>query len=47
LSSINVQVNDIWIAAVALERGLILLTHDGMTTIRACLPELIVQDWLE
>lgn len=47
LSSLNVQVNDVWIAAVALERGLILLTHDGMATIRQCVPELVFQDWLE
>lgn len=46
LSSLGVHVNDVWIAAVALERNLILLTHDAMATIRDCVPELIVQDWL-
>ncbi|MGH9590782.1 MAG: hypothetical protein ACRD25_10315, partial [Terracidiphilus sp.] len=47
LSSLNVQINDVWIAAVALERGLILLTHDGMVVIRECAPELNFEDWLE
>lgn len=47
LSSLNVQVNDVWIAAVALEHGLTLLTEDRMATIRQCVPEVNVQNWLE
>ena len=47
LSSLNVQVNDVWIAAVALEHGLTLLTQDGMAIIKACVPEVDFQNWLE
>jgi hypothetical protein len=32
---------------VALERGLILLTEDRMDTIRTCVPEMRVENWLE
>lgn len=46
LSTLRVDVNDVWIAAVALEHGLILLTTDRMETIRACVPELTVENWL-
>jgi len=46
LSEFSVDVNDVWIAAVALERGLILLTDDRMDTIRTCVPELAVDNWL-
>ena len=45
LSSLGVDVNDVWIAAVAMEHGLILLTTDGMETIRECVRELQMQDW--
>ena len=47
LSTLGVDVNDVWIAAVALEHGLILLTDDRMDTIRACVPDLNVENWLE
>ena len=47
LSSLNVQVNDVWIAAVALEHGLTLLTTDGMATITECVSELDIENWLE
>jgi predicted nucleic acid-binding protein len=47
LSEQGVDVNDVWIAAVALERGLTLLTEDRMATIRACVPELLFGNWLE
>jgi predicted nucleic acid-binding protein len=47
LSELGVDVNDVWIAAVALERGLILLTEDRMDTIRTCVPEMRVENWLE
>lgn len=46
LSNLGVDVNDVWIAAVALEHGLILLTDDRMDTIRACVPEMRVDNWL-
>jgi tRNA(fMet)-specific endonuclease VapC len=45
LSTLGVDINDAWIAAVAIEHGLILLTTDAMATIRACVPELNVQNW--
>lgn len=45
LSTHGVDVNDVWIAAVAIEHGLILLTTDAMTTIRNCVPDLDVQNW--
>jgi predicted nucleic acid-binding protein len=47
LSSLSVDVNDVWIAAVAFERGLILLTSDRMEKIRQCVPEIKVENWLE
>ena len=46
LSSLGVDVNDVWIAAVALEHGLVLLTNDGMAAIRECVPNLRVDSWL-
>ncbi|MDE3179708.1 MAG: PIN domain-containing protein [Acidobacteriota bacterium] len=47
LSALGVDVNDVWIAAVAMERNLILLTNDRMQTIRECVPEIRVENWLE
>jgi tRNA(fMet)-specific endonuclease VapC len=46
LSHLGVDVNDVWIAAVAMEHGLVLLTADRMDTIRGCVPEIIIQNWL-
>jgi tRNA(fMet)-specific endonuclease VapC len=46
LSALGVDVNDVWIAAVALEHGLILLTADQMNTIQNCVPEITLQNWL-
>ena len=46
LSGLGVDVNDVWIAAVALEHGLILLTNDHMVTLRDCVPDLKVENWL-
>jgi predicted nucleic acid-binding protein len=46
LSDHGVDVNDVWIASVALERGLILLTTDQMNTIRTCVPEITIDNWL-
>ena len=46
LSDLGVDINDVWIAAVALEHGLILLTADRMDTIRNCVPEVVIDNWL-
>lgn len=46
LSDHGVDHNDVWIAAVALEHGLTLLTDDGMNTIRECMPEIVIENWL-
>jgi tRNA(fMet)-specific endonuclease VapC len=46
LSELRVDVNDVWIAAVALEHGLRLLTADRMETIRECVPEIAIENWL-
>lgn len=46
LVDLGVDVNDVWIAAVALERNLTLLTADAMNIIRACVPELRFDNWL-
>ncbi|HSR07122.1 MAG TPA: hypothetical protein VLM42_08235, partial [Bryobacteraceae bacterium] len=46
LSTLDADVNDIWIAAVALEHGLILLTEDRMEAIRTCVPEITIENWL-
>jgi predicted nucleic acid-binding protein len=47
LSRLGIDVNDVWIAAIALERGLILLTKDQLYPIRNCVPEITIQNWLE
>ena len=46
LSELGVDVNDIWIAAVALEHGLTLLTEDRMDTIRNCVADVNIENWL-
>ena len=46
LTSIGVDVNDLWIAAVAIEHNLILLTGDRMNVIRECVSDLRVDSWL-
>ncbi len=46
LSDLGVDVNDVWIAAVALEHGLTLLTADRMDTIRNCVLEVVIDNWL-
>jgi tRNA(fMet)-specific endonuclease VapC len=46
LLSLSVDINDVWIAAVALEHGLTLLTSDQMMVIRECVPELKAENWL-
>lgn len=47
LTDIGVDINDVWISAVALERNLTILSEDGMRVIRECIPELRFQNWLE
>lgn len=42
---LGIQENDLWIAAQAIERNLILVTNDGMACIREVAPELRVEDW--
>lgn len=46
LASLSVDINDVWISAVALEHGLTLLTSDQLTVIRECVPELQTANWL-
>lgn len=47
LSALGVDVNDVWIASVAMERNLTLLTNDRMDTIKGCVPEITIDNWLE
>jgi len=47
LSMLKVDVNDVWLAAVALTHNLILVTDDGMPIIKECVPELRVENWLD
>ena len=44
-TSLGIQENDLWIAAQALERNLVLVTHDKMNRIREVADELRVEDW--
>ena len=46
--TLQIQENDIWIAAQALERNLILVSHDkGMKRIKELMPELQLEDWAD
>ncbi|NLX57666.1 MAG: type II toxin-antitoxin system VapC family toxin [Phycisphaerae bacterium] len=42
---LGIQENDLWIAAQAIERNLILVSNDAMRRIRDVAPELRVEDW--
>jgi tRNA(fMet)-specific endonuclease VapC len=43
----GIDINDVWIAAVAVEHGLVLVTHDGMEKIREAIKsEIEIEDWL-
>lgn len=42
---LGIQENDLWIAAQAIERNLILVTNDAMRRIREVVPELRIEDW--
>lgn len=46
LVELGVDINDVWIVAVAWEHGLILVTSDQMTCIREVVTEVEVQCWL-
>lgn len=47
LVELGVDINDVWIAAVALEHGLVLVTNDGMKHIKGVIePDLEFDDWL-
>jgi len=43
---LGVDINDVWVVAVALEHGLILVTQDKMKCIREVVPEVQVECWL-
>jgi predicted nucleic acid-binding protein len=42
----GVDINDVWMFAVAWERNLTLLTQDKMTWIREAVPEVSVECWI-
>lgn len=42
---LDIQENDLWLAAQALEHNLVLVSHDKMTRLRKVAEELRVQDW--
>ncbi len=46
LVSLGVDINDVWIVAVAWERGLTLLTADKMSCIKSVVPEVTWENWL-
>jgi predicted nucleic acid-binding protein len=46
LSNLGVDVNDVWIVSVAFEHNLTVLTADAMATIRECVPEVSMENWL-
>lgn len=43
---LGIQENDLWIAAQAVERNLVLVTHDAIARIREVAGELRVEDWM-
>ena len=43
--TLGIQENDLWIAAQAMERNLVLVSNDPMRRIRDVAPELRVEDW--
>ena len=44
---LGIQENDLWIAAQAIERNLVLVSNDAMKRIRAVAPELKVENWAQ
>lgn len=45
LVDLGVDVNDVWIVAVAWEHGLVLVTQDNMRCIRGVVPEVGMENW--
>lgn len=48
VADLGIDINDVWIAALALEHGLILVTNDGMDKIRPTVQKLglKIEDWM-
>ena len=46
LVSLGLNINDVWIVAAAWEHGLVLLTADSMSCIKAVVPEVTWDNWL-
>ncbi len=47
VENVGIDINDVWIASVALQHNLILVTHDGMEKIKEVIePDLEFDDWL-
>jgi predicted nucleic acid-binding protein len=42
---LGIQENDLWIAAQALERNLVLVTNDSIVRVKEVVPELQVENW--
>lgn len=45
--ALGIQTNDLWIAAQAIERNLVLVSNDAMKRIRDVAPELLVENWAQ
>jgi predicted nucleic acid-binding protein len=46
LVKLGLDINDVWVVAVAWEHGLILVTTDKMESIRKAVPEVQMECWL-
>ncbi|MBX3303243.1 MAG: hypothetical protein KF693_13595 [Nitrospira sp.] len=46
LVNLGVDVNDVWIFAVAYDHGLTLLTTDRMAVLKECIPDAKTDNWL-
>jgi predicted nucleic acid-binding protein len=46
LVSLGVDINDVWLMALAWEHGLVLLTQDAMTVLRKNVPEVSIECWI-
>jgi predicted nucleic acid-binding protein len=44
--TLSIDINDVWVAAVAWEHGLVLVTTDKMECIRKAVPEVQLECWL-
>jgi len=45
--TLGIQENDLWLASIALQYKLVLVTSDKLTRIREVCPDLRVENWLE